>query len=402
MSLTATTALTVVTWVGAITAVFAASIAVAQDDIKRILAYSTVSQLGYMMVGLGTGGVAVGMFHLITHAFFKSLLFMGAGSVIHGCHEEQNIHRMGGLRRLMPITFATYAVGMLALCGFPLFFSGFWSKDSILHAASTWTISRVPFYLGTIGVLLTAFYMTRQVYYVFFGKSREGGTIGHEPHSSKAVAASMNLRGSAATMTIPLVILAAFSILTGLIGTPAWPWFASFLNGQQVKFDLRGFAENGVFPVMLSSTIILLLGLGIGWWFYGRKPIERAEASDPLEHLQPRIFNVLRNGFFVDKLYEATIMRFNAWFARFCDWLERWVWAGAVRLATYLVQGLSRLNHSVDAFVVNPGFDEGCRTVTRGSQLLSRLQSGRTQSYLRLVGVAFAALVLFLLWSKRG
>jgi NADH-quinone oxidoreductase subunit L len=154
--------------------------------------------------------------------------------------------------------------------------------------------------------------------------------------------------------------------------------------------------------MMLLSTIILLLGLGIGWWFYGRKPIERAEAPDPLEHLQPQIFIVLRNGFFVDKLYEATIIRFNASVARFCDWLERWVWAGAVRLATYLVQGLSRLNHSVDAFVVNTGFDEGCRTVSRGGQLLSRLQSGRTQSYLRLVGVAFAALVLFLLWSKRG
>jgi NADH-quinone oxidoreductase subunit L len=401
MSLTPTTALTVVTWVGAITAVFAASIAVAQDDIKRILAYSTVSQLGYMMVGLGVGGVAVGMFHLITHAFFKSLLFMGAGSVIHGCHEEQNIRRMGGLRRLMPVTFATYAVGMLALCGFPLFFSGFWSKDAILHAASTWSVSRVPFYLGAIGVLLTAFYMTRQVYYVFFGESRRVGTIGHEPHPAEVVPAT-NSRESAAIMTIPLVILAAFSMLLGLIGTPAWPWFTSFLDGQQVKFDLRGFAENGVLPMMLSSTIILLLGLGIGWWFYGRKPIERAEASDPLEHLQPQIFNVLRNGFFVDKLYEATIIRFNAWFARFCDWLERWVWAGAVRLATYLVQGLSRLNHSVDAFVVNPGFDEGCRTATRGGQLLSRLQSGRTQSYLRLVGVAFAALVLFLLWSKRG
>jgi NADH-quinone oxidoreductase subunit L len=400
-SLAPTTALTVVTWVGAITAVFAATIAVAQDDIKRILAYSTVSQLGYMMVGLGVGGVAIGMFHLITHAFFKSLLFMGAGSVIHGCHEEQNIRRMGGLWRLMPVTFATYAVGMLALCGFPLFFSGFWSKDAILHAASTWSVSRVPFYLGTIGVLLTAFYMTRQVYYVFFGKSREGGTIGHEPHSTESLPAT-NLRESAAIMTIPLVILAAFSMLLGLIGTPAWPWFSSFLDGQQVKFDFRGFAENGVLPMMLLSTIILLLGLGIGWWFYGRKPIERAEASDPLDHLQPQIFNVLRNGFFVDKLYEATIIRFNASFARFCDWLERWVWAGAVRLATYLVQGLSRLNHSVDAFVVNPGFDEGCRTVSRGGQLLSRLQSGRTQSYLRLVGVAFAALVLFLLWSKRG
>jgi len=124
-----TVALKVMTWVGAITAVFAASIAVAQRDIKRILAYSTVSQLGYMFIGLGVGGVAVGMFHLITHAFFKALLFLGAGSVIHGCAEEQDISRMGGLRKFMPLTFLTYAVGMLALIGFPLFFSGFWSKD---------------------------------------------------------------------------------------------------------------------------------------------------------------------------------------------------------------------------------------------------------------------------------
>jgi NADH-quinone oxidoreductase subunit L len=401
ISLAPTTALTVVTWVGAITAVFAASIAVAQDDIKRILAYSTVSQLGYMMVGLGTGGAAVGMFHLITHAFFKSLLFMGAGSIIHGCHEEQNIRHMGGLRRLMPITFATYVVGMLALCGFPLFFSGFWSKDAILHAASTWSVSRVPFYLGAIGVLLTAFYMTRQVYYVFFGKSREAGIIGHESHSAKAAIPTPS-RESAAIMTIPLLILAASSMLIGLIGTPAWPSFTSFLDGQRAKFDLRGFSENGVLAVMLSSTIILFLGLGIGWCFYGRKPIESAEASDALERLQPQIFNVLRNGFFVDRLYEATIIRFNAWCARSCDWLDRWVWGGAVRLVTYLVLGLSGLNRSVDSFVMNPGFDQGCRNVTRGGQLLSRLQSGRTQSYLRIVGIAFAALVLFLIWGKRG
>jgi NADH:ubiquinone oxidoreductase subunit 5 (subunit L)/multisubunit Na+/H+ antiporter MnhA subunit len=109
-------------------------IAVAQNDIKRIIAYSTISQLGYMMMGLGVGGVAVGMFHLITHAFFKSLLFLGAGSVIHGCHGEQDIRKMGGLKKLMPWTFATYAIGMMALCGVPLFFSGFWSKDEILCA----------------------------------------------------------------------------------------------------------------------------------------------------------------------------------------------------------------------------------------------------------------------------
>jgi len=401
ISLAPAPALTVVTWIGAITAVFAACIAVAQDDIKRILAYSTVSQLGYMMMGLGVGGVAVGMFHLITHAFFKSLLFMGAGSVIHGCHDEQNIRHMGGLRKLMPITFATYAVGMLALCGFPLLFSGFWSKDAILHAASIWSVSRAPFYLGTIGALLTAFYMTRQVYYVFFGKPREAEIIAHVSHSAE-VAIAADPHESPAIMTIPLVILAAFSMLLGLIGTPAWPWFASFLNNEQTKLDFVGFTENGVLPVMLSSTIIVFLGLGLGWWFYGRKPIESADASDALERLQPQIFNVLRNGFFVDKLYEATIIRFNAWCALACDWLDQWIWGGAVQLVTYLVLGLSMLDRSLDVFVVNPGFDQGCRGVVRSGQILSRLQNGRTQSYLRIVGIVFAVLVLFLIWGKRG
>ncbi|HVY71292.1 MAG TPA: NADH-quinone oxidoreductase subunit L, partial [Verrucomicrobiae bacterium] len=168
-----TPALSVVTWLGAITAVFAALIAVAQTDIKRILAYSTVSQLGYMFMGLGVGGVSVGMFHLITHAFFKALLFLGAGSVIHGCREEQEIQRMGGLRKYMPVTFAAYAVGMMALAGVPLFFSGFWSKDEILHQAAHWT-SKGPFLLGAFGALLTAFYMTRQMCYVFFGEYRGG------------------------------------------------------------------------------------------------------------------------------------------------------------------------------------------------------------------------------------
>src|SRR5271168_2713924 len=153
-----TVSLTVVAWIGALTALFGALVAVAQNDIKRILAYSTVSQLGYMMVGLAVGGVAVGMFHLITHAFFKALLFLGAGSVIHGCHDEQDIRRMGGLRSAMPVTFGTYAVGMMALSGVPLVFSGFWSKDAILDAAGAWSVSRGPFYLGLCGAALTAFY----------------------------------------------------------------------------------------------------------------------------------------------------------------------------------------------------------------------------------------------------
>jgi NADH-quinone oxidoreductase subunit L len=384
------TPLKVVTWVGAITAVFAASIAVAQDDIKRILAYSTVSQLGYMMLGLGVGGVAVGMFHLITHAFFKALLFMGAGSVIHGCHEEQNIRRMGGLRKLMPITFATYAVGMLALCGFPLLFSGFWSKDAILHAASTWSGSRAPFYLAAFGVLLTAFYMTRQVIYVFLGKSHRFEKAATPPHESPTI------------MTLPLVILAGFSMLLGLIGTPAWPWFSTFLNGQQVRFDLRGFAESGVLAVMLSSTVLFLIGLGIAWLLYHNKPEEGRGASDPVEQFTPQIFNVLRNGWFVDAFYAATFVRFTRCLSILCDWLDRWVFNGAVQLMSSLTLGASRLSRATDIFVVNRIFDQSCQEAVRSGRLLSRLQDGRVQSYLRIIGIAFAGFVLFLIWGRHG
>jgi len=402
LATTSTTALQVVTWIGAITAVFAALIAVAQDDIKRILAYSTISQLGYMMMGLGVGGVAVGMFHLITHAFFKALLFLGAGSVIHGCHEEQDIRRMGGLKKFMPITFATYAVGMLALCGFPLIFSGFWSKDAILHAEEVWSVSHVPFYLGSFGALLTAFYMTRQVFYVFFGASRLAGDqavshitdVEHQKHNIPTPP-----HESPAVMTMPLVILAAFAILLGVIGTPAWPWFDSFLNGQPTILNVAGFFESGILPVMLTSSLIVFVGLGLGWWFYGRKPIVSAEAPDALERLQPQIFHLLGNKFYVDEFYQATFIRCNAWLARVSDWFDRWIWNGAVSVVSYFVLGLSWLARSADTYVVNPGFDEGCHTVTAGGKLLARLQNGRTQNYLRLVGVAFAVLVVFLIWS---
>jgi NADH-quinone oxidoreductase subunit L len=382
--------------VGAITAVFGAMIAVAHYDIKRILAYSTISQLGYMMMGLGVGGVAVGMFHLITHAFFKSLLFLGAGSVIHGCSGEQDIRRMGGLRKLMPITFATYAVGMLALCGFPLFFSGFWSKDAILHAAHTWSVSQAPFYMGAFGALLTAFYMTRQVYYVFGGKSRLAATS-HGLHHASTLP-----HESAAVMTIPLVILAAFAMLLGLIGMPAWPWLQSFLDDKRATLNFAAFSNVGLLAVMVSSSLLVFLGLGLGWWFYGRKPIADADAPDALGQLQPRIFAVLGHSFYVDELYGATILRLNAWWSRVCDWLDRWVWNGAVQTVSHLVLGFAWLDNFFDAHVVNAGFDEGCQSVSRGGQVLSLLQGGRVQSYLRTIGLALIALVVFLLWGARG
>src|SRR2546429_6784380 len=164
-----TPSLTVVVWIGVTTALMAALIAIAQADIKRILAYSTVSQLGLMMVSLGVGGVAAGIMHLIAHGFFKALLFLGAGSVIHGLHHEQDIRKMGGLRWIMPVTFVTYTIGMMNLSGVPLFFAGAWTKEEILHGTAAWPLSRLPHYLMLAGVVLTALYMTRQMIYVFFG-----------------------------------------------------------------------------------------------------------------------------------------------------------------------------------------------------------------------------------------
>jgi len=405
--LTPTVALQVVTWVGAITAIFGATVAVAQYDIKRILAYSTVSQLGYMMMGLGVGGVAVGMFHLITHAFFKALLFLGAGSVIHGCSGEQDIRRMGGLRRFMPVTFLTYAAGMLALCGFPFFFSGFWSKDAILHAAHNWSISQVPFYLGALGALLTAFYMTRQIYYVFAGSNRLAAAshddpqlaahfedpahpVAHHPHESPAV------------MTIPLVILAPFAVLLGFAGTPAWPWFQSFLDDTSAPFSSPAFFEPGIIPVMISSSMLVFLGLALGWYFYGRKPIASAESPDALGKLQPGVFTVLGNAYYIDALYGATLIRLNTFWSRLCDWFDQFVWNGAVQIVSYLVIGFAWVDNFFDAGVINSGFDEGCEGVSRSGELLALLQAGHVQTYLRIIGCALVALVIFLLWGAKA
>lgn len=392
-----TVALQVVTWIGAITAVFAASIAVAQNDIKRILAYSTVSQLGYMMMGLGTGGVAVGMFHLITHAFFKALLFMGAGSVIHGCHEEQDIRKMGGIRNYMPVTFLTYAVGMMALAGVPLFFSGFWSKDAILHAAHGWSVSHIPFYLGVAGALLTAFYMTRQMALVFWGEYR--GRVSHNtPHSKTpelvAIKSAHDPHESPRSMTVPLIILAVCAIGLGAIGTPAWPWFQEFLGSHHEE----GFTRE-VIQMMMISGLVVLVGGGLGIGLYGFVQRKSADEPDVLEKLPLGMHTWFAKKYGIDELYEMTVIRFNAWFAKACAFLDEWVWGGAVTLVSYLMLGLSWVSRAFDEFIINLGFDQGCDRVSRGGSLLSRLQGGRVQIYLRVIGVALVVLVLLLIWG---
>jgi NADH-quinone oxidoreductase subunit L len=255
-----TPSLTVVVWIGVITALMASLIAVAQADIKRILAYSTVSQLGLMMVSLGVGGVAAGVMHLLAHGFFKALLFLGSGSVIHGSHGEQDIRRMGGLRRLMPVTFLTYAIGMVTLSGVPLFFSGAWTKEEILHATAHWPRSHIPYYLMMAGVVLTALYMTRQMIYVFFGDRREASQPAHE---------------SPAIMTLPLIVLAICSVLFSVVLTPAWPWLHDYLAGEVPHFDL----SNLIQPMLFVSFALVAAGIALGWFFYGK-----AQATpDPLE-----------------------------------------------------------------------------------------------------------------------
>jgi NADH-quinone oxidoreductase subunit L len=407
-----TTALTVVTWIGAITAIFAATIAVAQNDIKRILAYSTVSQLGYMMMGLGVGGVAVGMFHLITHAFFKALLFLGSGSVIHGCHEEQDIRKMGGLKKYMPVTFAVYAIGMLALAGFPLLFSGFWSKDEILHHAREWSVSHVPFFLGCAGALFTAFYMTRQVALVFFGQYRgadENAAKAHEearshgnPHVSGHEADHGTPHESPAVMTVPLIILAVFAILLGFVGTPAWPWFHGYLTGEAVQFDFSQLTESGTLALMGTSALIVFAGITLGVFLYGKRQRKTAEEKDVLEAAQPALFKLLQNKYYIDEIYEHTVIRFNAFAAEACDFFDTWIFGGLVLLVSYAALGCAWLYRLMDEKFVNGGFDTGCKSLLGLGSGSSKLHTGRVQTYLRVIGVALVLFVLFLIWGRKA
>lgn len=391
------TTLQAITWVGAVTAVFGALVAVAQNDIKRILAYSTVSQLGYMMMGLGAGGVAVGMFHLVTHAFFKALLFMGAGSAIHGCCGEQDIRRMGGLRKYMPVTFAVYGAGMLALSGFPLLFSGFWSKDAILHVTHGWSVSHWPFYLGLTGAFLTAFYMTRQVCYVFLGAYRGPRRRNDENHRIQ----SFHPHESPRIMLWPMVVLAVFAVGLGFLGTPAWPWFEAFMEGRKVAWRISAIFNTDVLALMLTSTLLVFAGLFFGFRLYGRRPPARAETPDPLQLIRPDIHRLLQKKLYVDELYDFTAVHLHSRFSVWCAELERVFFEFGLILLSYLGLGLAWFSRLFDEYILNSGFDRTCRALGQGGAGLSRFQNGRVQRYLRVLAGATVVLILLLLLGCR-
>ena len=369
-----TPSLTVVVWIGVITALISALIALAQPDIKRILAYSTVSQLGLMMVSLGVGGVAAGIMHLLAHGFFKALLFLGSGSVIHGCHEEQDIRRMGGLRGLMPVTFFTYAIGMLALSGVPLFFSGAWTKEEILHATSQWAPSRVPHYLMLAGVILTALYMTRQMIYVFFGERRAAAARAHE---------------SPPVMTLPLIVLAICAVGFSVVLTPAWPWLHDYLSGERATYNLSLLVQ----PMLFVSLALVAAGVGLGIGFY-----RSASEIDPLERALPALFRFLENRMWLDELYDWTILSWARFAARLSDFLDRYLWDGLVRLVGGLGRVGGGLTKGLDERGINAGVDDATR-VTRGlGRFVSAGHSGQVQVYLSVIAVGMLALLLLYAW----
>jgi len=368
-----TPSLTVVVWVGVITALIASLIAIAQYDLKRILAYSTVSQLGLMMVSLGVGGVAAGIMHLIAHGFFKALLFLGAGSVLHGLHHEQDIRKMGRLRGIMPVTFATYAVGMMALSGVPLLFSGAWTKEEILHATAHWSASSGPHYLMLAGVVLTALYMTRQMIFVFFG-SRTAPERSHE---------------SPRVMTLPLIVLAACAILLSIVVTPAWPRLHDYLAGEQSHFDASVFIQ----PMLFVSLALVAAGIGLGILLY-----RKVRDDDPFAEAQPALFHFLNNRMWLDELYAHTVIALSHAAARFSDWMDRYFWDGLVRGLGGVSQLFGILSKGFDERGINAGVDESV-SGTRGlARLISRGHSGQVQTYLGAVAVGMLALLLLYAW----
>ena len=366
----------VIAFVGAITALLGACVAVAQNDLKRILAFSTVSQLGYMMLAIGVGAWTAAIFHLLTHAFFKALLFLGAGSVIHAAHHEQDIRCLGGLAPRMKLTFATFAIGMMALAGVPFLFSGFWSKEAILHAAHAWPVSHLPFTFGLTAVVLTAFYMTRLLAEVFFGQPRTPAA--EHAHENSPV------------MTVPLVLLAACAILLSLLAWPS-PWL-------QRQLDPSSLLESGGLGLMLLSIALVGAGLGLGAFLYARQSAQRrsAEARDPLATAAPRIFNALANRLYFDELYTATFGRLVAGLATLADRLDRHVFDGAIRALAALARVFGLMDQQAEENAINGGFDATSQKLRGSGAFYSRRQSGAAHGYLLTLAVAFVVLAVVL------
>jgi NADH-quinone oxidoreductase subunit L len=357
-------ALEVVAYTGGITAVMAATIGVTQDDIKRVLAYSTISQLGLMMMGLGVGGYTAGMFHLTTHAFFKALLFLGAGSVIHAMHTN-DIKQMGGLAAVMPSTYRTFLIGTLALAGiFP--FAGFWSKDEILVEA----LHHHPifFAFGALTSFLTAFYMFRVIFYTFSGAPRSHKA---HPHESPPV------------MTRPLWVLAIFSVVIGFVGAP-------FLGNPFHRFIHFEGLETVPFNVGLALASLLIAGAGIALAaaLYHWKVL----SSDALRRGAGALYTLVANKYYVDELYQAVFVNGTVAIGRALRSFDVYVVDGAVNLFGLVGLGLARLYRVFDQYIVDGAVNALGWVAKALGGTLRYVQTGRAQNYL--LAIALGVIVL--------
>jgi NADH-quinone oxidoreductase subunit L len=380
------TAMLIVAVVGAFTAMFAATIGIAQNDIKKVLAYSTVSQLGYMFLACGVGAFSAGIFHVMTHAFFKALLFLGAGSVIHGMHDEQDITRMGGLKKYMPWTFGTMFVGWLAISGIPMF-SGFFSKDEILW--QTWASNSLPaglnkvlWFLAAATAMLTAVYMTRLMVLTFWGKERfKVAHDNHEHHNAKADHHAIHPHESPAVMWVPLVVLAVLSLVGGYVGVSA-AWGGSnhiehFLAPVLAKAAPVAEAAHGAVAATASpaaeaahhdvtteriftgiSVVLAAIGIFLGWQMFTAKPLRR----------MPRL---LENKYYVDEFYDAAIVA--------------------------PIQGVSRnfLWRILDVQIIDGAINGIARLFGETGSAMRFLQTGFARSYAAIMLVGAIVLILY-------
>ena len=368
---------------GAATALIAGTIALAQWDIKRVLAYSTISQLGFMVAAVGLGAHVAAMFHLITHAFFKALLFLSAGSVIHGVEhgahksddhcDPQDMRNMGGLKDKMKTTFGVYVVGAVALAGiFPL--AGFWSKDEIL--ADAWHVGMVEghwhgitvYILLALAAVITAFYMTRQIILVFFGSSRS--------------AAANHATENPPIMTVPLIGLAILSIVGGGINLPWSHVLGSWLEHTHhffhgIDFDLT---------VALTSTALAVASIFVGYIVYYRRPLESSTAPDPLSSVLGPSLKFFYNKWYIDELYDATFVRLYEWKARFLAFQVDWdFWHDFVHdqiILKSFKNAAGALSGPVDRLGINKFFDGLAYSVQNiAVNVLRPLQTGYVRNY---------------------
>ncbi|MDP7285576.1 MAG: NADH-quinone oxidoreductase subunit L, partial [Dehalococcoidales bacterium] len=352
-----TEALTTVAVIGGVTAIFAASMGLVMNDIKRVLAYSTVSQLGYMMLGLGVGGVAIGIFHLFNHAFFKALLFLGAGSINHATGTF-DMRLMGGLRRVMPWTYATFVIASLSIAGiWPL--SGFWSKDEIVVSTAS---QPVLFSLAMITVFMTAFYMFRAVFITFGGDYRGGSQNEHGGHGSRP-------HESPKVMVTPMVVLAILAVVSGLWNVTGH--FGTFMGHGQTHSFTYGFFHPFTQPLPWISLILAGLGILLAYAMYSKQWLSPEKTGNFFKPL----YTLFYRKYWFDELYENII----------------------VRIA--LVKGLFGSLKQFDNQVVDGAINGVARGTIAGGRAVRRAQTGQLQLYGLFIGIGILALVLVLYFA---